>query len=273
MNINLKNLPPAGVCFSVAVLAIVFLWALFPGVFAAGALEQDVNSGSLPAFSNGHIFGTDALGRDVFKLMIAGARSAIIGPLVIALGSLVIGLAAGSIAGFRGGIIDWIISRYTDLTLALPSMLLAIVAAGVIGGGYWVSVAVLIVLYSPYDIRLVRSAVMAEKSKNYIEAAFVLRISTARILIKHIFPNIAVIVFVNFFLNIAYALVAMSALSFLGVGVSPAAADWGRQLSDARAIIFENPAASLSVGLAIIITSISINVAGSYITERRTLDS
>jgi peptide/nickel transport system permease protein len=255
-------------CF---IVAVALFWLIFPQAGGAGALAQNITEGALPPFSDGHIFGTDDFGRDILKLTIAGTRSALIGPIVIATGSIIIGLIFGALAGWFGGAIDWIISRYADLTLSMPSLLLAIVAAGIIGGGYWVSVFVMIILYSPFDIRLVRSAVIAERGKPYIEAALVLKLRTARILLRHIFPNVALIVLVNFFLNIGYAIVSMSSLSYLGLGVSPQDADWGRQLSDARGIIFENTAAILVPGIAIIITATAVNILGNYLAERGTV--
>jgi peptide/nickel transport system permease protein len=265
------GLPGAGVIFSLAVLAVVVAWMIAPGFFAPDALAQDVTNGGLPALSPGHPLGTDGLGRDVLKLIIAGTRSALIGPICIAVGSLAIGLVLGSLGGWYGGPADWVISRYADLTLSMPSLLIAIVAAGIIGGGYWVSVLVMIVLYSPFDIRLVRSAVIQQKSKPYIESALLMRLGAVRILAKHIFPNIIMIVFVNFFLNIAYGLVSMSSLSYLGLGVAPGAADWGRQLSDGKAILFENPASALGAGAAIVVTAIAVNVLGNYIMEKKGL--
>jgi peptide/nickel transport system permease protein len=196
-----------------------------------------------------------------------------VGPVCIAVGSILIGLLLGGVSGWYGGPLDWIISRYADLTLSMPSLLLAIVAAGIIGGGYWVSVLVMIILYSPFDIRLVRSAVIQQKGKPYIESALIMRLGTVRILARHIFPNILMIVFVNFFLNIAYGLVSMSSLSYLGLGVAPGDADWGRQLSDGKAILFDNPAACLSAGFAIVVTAIAINVVGNYFMERNALDT
>jgi peptide/nickel transport system permease protein len=255
-------------CF---IVAAALFWLIFPQVGGAGALTQHITEGALPPFSDGHIFGTDDFGRDILKLTIAGTRSALVGPIVIATGSIIIGLIFGALAGWFGGVIDWIISRYADLTLSMPSLLLAIVAAGIIGGGYWVSVLVMIILYSPFDIRLVRSAVIAERGKPYIEAALVLKLKTARILLRHIFPNVALIVLVNFFLNIGYAIVSMSSLSYLGLGVSPQDADWGRQLSDARGLIFENTAAILLPGIAIIVTATAVNILGNYLAERGTV--
>ena len=259
-----------GFWLSAAILAVCLFWAVFPEAGGGGALAQDIMSGSLAPGSAGHILGTDALGRDVLKLTIAGTRSALIGPIVIASGSIVLGILLGFIAGWFGGIADWFISRYADLTLSMPSLLLAIVAAGIIGGGYWVSVLVMIILYSPFDIRIVRSAVMAERGKPYIESVLVQGMKTPRILFLHIFPNVAIIILVNFFLNIGYAIVSMSSLSYLGLGVSPQAADWGRQLADGREMLFTNPAAILAPGLAIIITATAVNILGNYLAERGT---
>jgi peptide/nickel transport system permease protein len=235
-------------------------------------LAIDIKNTKLPAGSDGHLLGTDALGRDVVKLLIAGSSSTMIGPVCIAAGSLLIGLLLGSIAGWFGGFPDKIISAYADLTLSMPSLLLAIVAAAIIGGGYWVNVLVMIILYSPFDIRLVRSMVIQQKSKPYIESARMLKLNTGRILAVHIFPNIAMVVMVNFFLNIAYGLMSMSSLSFLGLGVGPKEADWGRQISDGRELLTQNPGVTLSAGIAIILTAVSINLIGNYLLERSGVD-
>lgn len=272
INAEKFKLPPVSIILSVLFLLIIALWMAFPSLFAPDALSLDIHNAKLPAGSAGHLLGTDALGRDVLKLLIAGTDSAMIGPLCIAAGSLIIGLVLGSTAGWFGGFWDKIVSAYADITLSMPSMLLAIVAAAIIGGGYWVSVIVMIILYSPFDIRLVRSAVMQQKSKPYIESTKMLNLGTINILAKHIFPNIAMVVLVNFFLNIAYGLMSMSSLSFLGLGVGPKEADWGRQLSDGRELLSQNPAMSLSAGIIIIVTAVSINLIGSYLLERGGFD-
>jgi peptide/nickel transport system permease protein len=263
----LKRLP-IGVTLCGLFLLILSLWMLLPNLFAPDALGQNLMNVNAPVGSPGHLLGTDPLGRDVLSLLIAGTRSALIGPICIALGSLVIGLFLGNIAGWYGGLGDRIISAYADLTLSMPAMLLAIAAAGIIGGGYWVSVVVMIILFSPSDIRLVRAAVIQQRGKPYIESALLMKLKSSRIIAKHIFPNIYKIVLVNFFLNIAYGLVAMSSLSFLGLGVGPGDADWGRQLADGRQYLFTNPALSIGAGVLIILTAVSINFIGSYAMDK-----
>jgi peptide/nickel transport system permease protein len=181
---------------------------------------------------------------------------------------MVVGLLAGLVAAYRRGAVDWTISRIVDVLLALPSLLLAIVVAGVIGGGYWISVAVFVVLYAPYDIRLVRAAALARINDPFLEAARLLELSRTRILFRHLLPVIRGLVGANLFLNMSYALVSLSSLSFLGLGISPQAADWGRQLSDARNLMFSNPAAALAPGVAIILTAVALNLVGDWIAER-----
>ena len=264
---RLRALPGAvqGAWMVIAVLAVIVL--LGPWL-APHALAQDVLLGTVPAGSPGHPLGTDALGRDVLALTIAGTRSALIGPLVIALGSMSLGLLLGAPAGYRGGLLDSLVGRWCDLVLALPPILLAIVVAGVIGGGYWVSVAVLVVLFSPSDTRMIRSAVLATRHRPYLEATRVLGLSAPKVLVRHVLPNIAPIALTNVFLDVAFALVAMSSLSYLGVGVAPGAADWGRQLSDGRDLLFSNPAASVVPGVMIIVAAVAANVVGDWLADR-----
>ncbi len=137
-----------------------------------------------------------------------------------------------------------------------------------IDGGYWVTVLVLVVLFSPTDIRLMRSAVMTQATRPYIESARVLGLSRWRIMFRHILPNVLPIAFATMLLNVAFALVAMSALSFLGLGVGPGEPDWGRQLSDGRDLLSQNAAAVIVPGVLIIITAATINLLGDWIQER-----
>lgn len=258
---------PGVVTVSLVVLVGVAVLVVLP--LAHGhALDQDIVLGTTPAGTPGHLLGTDALGRDVLALTLAGARSAVLGPLVVALGSMVLGVVLGTLAGYREGVVDAVVSRYVDLTLAMPALLLAIVVAGVVGGGYWVTVLVLVVLFSPGDIRLVRTAVLQHKHRPYIEATRVLGLGSVRVMARHVLPNVRPLVLTSFFLNIAYAIVSMSGLSFLGLGVSAGAADWGRQLADGRELLYTNPAASVVPGLAIIVVATAVNVVGDWLSER-----
>ena len=232
------------------VLVAVAICVIVPSLLVPGALDQNLALGVSPAGTPGHLLGTDKVGRDVLALTVAGARSAIVGPIVIAAGSMAAGLFFGMSAAWRGGLWDTCVSRSCEVLLSLPVTLLAIVVAGVIGGSYWVTVGVLIVLFAPSDVRMIRSATLA----------------------VHILPNITPIVWANLFVNIAFALVSLSGLSYLGLGVGAQDADWGRQLADGRALLAQNPAASVAAGLAIIVTATAINIAGDWFAERKERD-
>jgi peptide/nickel transport system permease protein len=258
---------PATVVASALVLLLVTICALLHTILLDSALKQDITLGPVGSGVAQHLFGTDQLGRDVLALSLAGARSALEGPLIVAAGSMLIGLLLGGTAGFHGGMVDVAASRYADLLLALPPILLAIVAAGVLGGGYWVTVAVLVVLFSPSDVRLVRATVLEQTPRAYIESARVLGISSRRILYRHIAPNIVPVVAANALLNVAFALVALSSLSYLGLGVPPGSADWGRQLSDGRELLAVNPMAAILPGLLIIATATAVNLLGDWVAE------
>jgi len=218
--------------------------------------------------NHAHLLGTDNLGRDVLSRVIAGARTAVVGPLIIALGSVLIGGSLGLLAGFVGGRTDWLIMRWVDLMYALPALLVAIVVVGVLGGGYWLSVALLLVLSAPYDTRVLRGATLEQKSKPYVEAARTLGVKTRRIMFVHIRPNITPIIVANSFLTFAFNIVNLAALSFLGLGVAPGTPDWGRMLADNRELVTVNPTAAIAPGVAIVITAASVNLLGDYAHER-----
>ncbi len=263
-----RRLPPVSVLVSLAVLALAVLAVLFGKLLFPDAMHQDILSSTLAPGENGHLLGTDELGRDILAMSVAGAASALVGPLIIAVGSMLFGVLLGTLAGYERGWLDTVIGRWTDLLLALPVLLAAIVVGGVLGGGYWVTVILLIVLFSPSDIRIVRAGVMEQSARPYIEAAQMLSLSRWRVMFRHILPNVASLVVTNMMLNVAFALVAFSSLSFLGVGVAAGTADWGRQLTDNRAIMFDNPAAVFVPAALIVIVAVSVNLVGDWIGQR-----
>ena len=259
----LRNLP---VALSFLLLASLIVLSIIPGLYS-NALTQNIMLSTTSPGTNGHLLGTDALGRDVFLLTLAGSRTALAGPIIIAVLAMTVGLAFGLLAAYVGGWADWCISRIIEIMLSLPTLLLAIVVAGVIGGGYWTNVMVFIVLYAPYDIRLIRSGALSHIHDPFLDAAKLLELRPARILAFHLFPVIRPLAGAELFLDMSNALVSLSSLSFLGLGISPQDADWGRQLSDARSLLFSNPMAAIAPGTAIILTSIAMNVVGDWITE------
>ncbi|GAA3210478.1 ABC transporter permease [Actinocorallia longicatena] len=259
--------PGPAVAVALLVVAVALFCALFSWLIVPDATEQDLTLG-ITYPGPGHPLGTDDLGRDVLQLLIAGARTAVLGALAVSAGSMLIGNLTGLPAGYLGGWADGLAMRWADLMLSVPPLLVAIVVAGVMGGGYGLAIIVLIVLFSPTDARVVRGAVLEQRGRPYVEAARLQNLPAWRIMSRHVWPNIVPVALANTFLNFAYALVSLASLSFLGLGVPPGSPDWGRTLADNKSQLFANPWASVAPGLAIIITAAAVNVVGDWLQER-----
>jgi peptide/nickel transport system permease protein len=217
---------------------------------------------------HGHWLGTDSLGRDVTSLIIAGARVAVLGPLIIALGTVLIGATLGIMAGFKGGLLDGVVNRFADLLYALPGLLVVIVIVGVVGGGYWLAVAVLIVLSVPAEIRLCRSATSVQVRMAYVEAARVLGLPARRIMVRHILPNILPTIIATVLLDFVGGLISLSSLSYLGLGVPPGTPDWGSLLQAGQSLLQVNPWMSVAAGAMIILTATSMTLIGDWLYDR-----
>ncbi len=259
---------PVTVWIAMGFVAIAIICAAFgPQIAPYPANQQDLLLGDTPPSAE-HWAGTDLLGRDVLSRVIVGARTALVGPAVVAVGAFAIATILGLMAGYVGGATDSVVMRWVDFMFALPGPLIAIVIVGVVGGGFWTAVAVLVVLFTAPDTRIVRSAVLEQRPLPYIEAARTLGISRRRIMFLHIFPNILPLIAAYVVLDFAFALVSLAALSFLGLGVPPGSPDWGRMLFENRTILLTNPMAALLPAAAIVITAASINIIGDWTYER-----
>jgi peptide/nickel transport system permease protein len=257
----------------IIVACLLIVVAVAACIVAPGAIAphdpqaQDLTLGA-GGSSTGHLLGTDKLGQDVLSRVIAGARTAVLGPIVIAIGAMLIGSLVGTIAGYRGGLIDATIMRAADLLYAMPGLLVAIVVIGVVGGSYWLAVGLLLVLSAPYDARLIRGATLEQRPRPYVEAAQALGLPARTIMFRHIWPNVLPIVIANTFLTFAFSIVSLAALSFLGLGVAPGTADWGRMIADSREQIFEQPVVVLAPAAALVITAAAVNLIGDWLYER-----
>lgn len=215
-----------------------------------------------------HLFGTDEGGRDIVSRVIAGSSAALLGPLAVVFGAMLIGTVLGIFAGYRGGWVDSVVMRVADILYSLPGLLVAVVTLGILGGGYWVAVGVLVILTAPYDTRLIRGATLEQRGLPYVDAAKSLGLSGPRIMGRHIWPNVLPLIISNSFLNFAFTLVLLASLAFVGLGAGPGAADWGRMLSENLPLMEVNPAAVLAPGVALILLALSMNLIGDWIYER-----
>jgi peptide/nickel transport system permease protein len=259
-----------GIALSFCVMAIVVVCALFGSAVAPDSpFTQRLALGDTPPSAE-FLAGTDLLGRDVLSRVIYGGWTALVGPIVVAVGAWMIATILGLLSGYLGGWVDSAIMRWVDFMLALPGPLIAIVVVGVVGGGYWTAVLVLIILFTAPDTRIVRSAVLEQRPRPYIDAARALGISKTRILLVHILPNVLPIILAYVVLDFAFALVNLAGLSFLGLGVEPGTPDWGRMLFENRTILFTNPMALLLPAAMVILTAVSMNLIGDWLFERLT---
>jgi peptide/nickel transport system permease protein len=244
---------------------------VFLAIFGHVVAPQDPNAQNLVTGlskpSAAHWFGTDQLGRDIFSRVLVGARPALLGPVVVAAGSMLIGNLLGLWAGYRGGSVDGVIMRWVDLMWSLPALLVIIVVAGALGGGYWLAVALLLVLTIPFDTRIVRGATLEQATLPYVEAAKTLGLSQRRIMLFEIWPNVAPIAVANSFLVFASSLVALAGLSFLGLGAPPGTADWGLMVSEGQNLLFANPIGVVAPAVAIALVATSMNLIGDWVYE------
>lgn len=263
-----RRRPSLLIALSILIVALVVVCALFGSLIAPYNANAQNLLVATQAPSAQHLLGTDDFGRDILSRIIVGARAAVIGPALIAIGALIIGNALGLIAGYLGGRVDYFIMRLSDLVWALPGLLIAIVVVGVIGGGYYIAVTVLVLLTFPVDARIVRGATLEQRNMPYVEAAKTLGLSPWRVMLRHIWPNLLPLVIANTFLNFAFSLVSLSGLAFLGLGVPLNTPDWGAMLSQNLSLIQNNAMACLGPAIALVLTAVSMNLIGDWIYER-----
>uniref|UniRef100_A0AAU2A4U1 ABC transporter permease n=1 Tax=Streptomyces sp. NBC_00093 TaxID=2975649 RepID=A0AAU2A4U1_9ACTN len=265
-----RRRPPLPVLFAALAVAVIALLVVTGDRLAPYTPEdQDLLLG-VAGPGGGHWLGTDTLGRDVLSQVIAGTRNAVVGPLCVALGAVLLGVPLGVLAGYRGGLLDITANRFADLVYALPAMLLIIVVAGMLGGGYWLAVAVLTLLTLPAEIRLCRATTLVQARLPYVEAARTLGLPASSVMFRHILPNILPTVVATFLLDFVAALVGLSGLSYLGLGAAPGTPDWGQLLQQGQSLLPVNPYMSLAPALAITATATSVTLLGDWIHDSRT---
>jgi peptide/nickel transport system permease protein len=265
--------PPVTILIAGLIFLAIVVLGLFGSVLAPyGAGTQDLSVG-VSAGGHGHLLGTDQLGQDVLSQIFVATRVAVLGPACAALITVLIGGAFGVLAGYRGGVLDALANRLADLMYALPALLVIIVIVGVAGGGYWFAVLVLAILSIPGQIRLCRSAVRAQASLPYVEAARTLGLSPLRIMARHLLPNILPTLIATFLLDFVGALIGLSGLAYLGLGVPPGTPDWGTMLQDGQNLLTLNPWLSLAPGIMIALTATSVTLIGDWLYDRFSTDS
>ncbi|MER7504616.1 ABC transporter permease [Nonomuraea pusilla] len=250
-----------------AMLGLVALASLAgPWLAPYDPAAQDLALGAAGP-SAAHWLGTDEMGRDVVSRLLAGARSALFWPVLVALFTTALGTALGLLSGYRRGWVDALLMRVVDLAIAMPGLLVLIVVVGVLGGGYGWAVLAMAVLFTPGDIRVVRSLTLAQRELAYAEAALTLGLRPGRIMFRHLLPNLAPTVVANALLSFTGALVALAGLSFLGVGLPAGTPDWGLMVEENRQLLDLNPWASIAPAALITVVACAATLLGDRAFE------
>jgi len=249
------------------ILVCLILVALFAPYLAPYNPYQSNMPESLKAPGQGHLLGTDELGRDIFTRIIYGSRISLkVGILAVSV-ALTIGVILGAIAGYYGGIIDNTIMRAMDIMLAFPSLLLAIAFMTALGRGIENAIIAIGIVSTPHYARIVRGSVLAVKENEYIQAARAMGASDLRIIFYHVLPNVLSPIVIRATLGISTAILETAALGFLGLGVQPPFAEWGAMLGSGRGYFYNAPHIVLYPGLAITITVLAFNLLGDGLRD------
>ncbi|WPG36778.1 ABC transporter permease [Variovorax sp. EBFNA2] len=214
-----------------------------------------------------HWLGTDAFGRDVASLLLVGARASIlVGVIAVGIG-LVVGTALGLLAAARRGWIEEAVMRLSDFTLAFPAILSAIMMTAVFGAGI-VNAIVAIGIYNiPTFARITRASANAIWSREYVAAARACGKGSFAITMQHVLPNISAVLIVQITIRFAIAILAEAALSYLGLGTQPPQPSWGRMLSEAQTLMFQQPLLAVFPGMAIALAVLGLNLMGDGLRD------
>jgi peptide/nickel transport system permease protein len=254
---------------SAAVIAAAAVIAVAGPLFAPYNPETPQLSQYFVGPSPEHLLGFDASGRDVLSRLLYGARTSMIGPLAVTLICMSLGSLLAVTAAWRGGTYDAVISSGLDIVFAFPGILLAVLAAAVFGAGLVAPVLALSVAYTPYVARVLRGAALRERAQQYVAALEVQGASSVAICLRHLIPNMLHLIVAQATTLFGYAMVDLAAISFLGLGVQPPAADWGVMVSEnQQGIIQGYSIPALAAGLCIVVVVVAFNILGERLYER-----
>ncbi|MEU0989152.1 ABC transporter permease [Streptomyces sp. NPDC005953] len=252
----------------VIVATTVLVAVLAPLIAPYDPLDTNPSSVGLGPFSDGHLLGTDEVGRDILSRLMYGARLALLVAVLPTLLALVVGGCLGLLSGYVGGWLDSTLMRIFDVMFSFPGILLALGISVALGPGITSMIIAMVVVTVPEFGRIVRGYVVALREEQYVEAAGALGYGHLRIALRHITPNLlgGVVVFAT--LQTGRNVILSSSLAFLGLGAQPPTPDWGQMLSGGRALLVTAQHVATIPGLAIVVLAVGFNLLGDGIRDR-----
>ena len=252
-----------GLALVMILIAVLAPW-LSPFDYSAQYSEYVLKG---PGAGGQHHLGTDEYGRDLLSRILWGARISLLVGLAAVVVGFIVGVPLGIMAGFMGGRVEMAIMRVTDMLMAFPTLLLALIIVAALGGSLWNEIIAIGIALTPSCIRLSRSLALTIRENDYIMAARALGCSQGRIMLRHILPNAISTIVVIATLDIASAIRTEASLSFLGLGVPPPAPSWGNILSEGRQFIKCCWWLTTFSGFAIMLAVLAFNVTGDALRD------
>jgi len=256
------------IIIGIVILLPFILFSLFPFLFAThDPIATSVLNRLSPPFGE-YLFGTDELGRDLFSRIVYGSRISMFAAVITISIATLVGTFIGVIAGYKGGWVDEFLMRLVDLTMAFPSLLLAIAIAAAAGPGIVNSTIAIAAVWWPQYARLTRGVVISIKKQPFIDAAIVIGGSNSHIMRAHLLPNLVTPVLIRMTIDFGYAILFLASLGFLGLGEPPPYPEWGTLLYEGRRSILSYWWPSVFPGIALTLVTLGVTFLGDGLTDR-----
>ncbi len=253
-------------------IAIIIFWLVLaligPQIVPYTYTAMDSNNQMATPGTNGHLLGTDSLGRDILARIVYGSRSILMVALLTSILSTILGILAGFTAGYFGGRLDTSFLKLMDIMMAIPPLVLSMVVLGILGDSTIFSLTLIVsIAFIPATARVSRGVLLTEKNQEYVSAARIRGESNLYIMFVEIFPNTIGPIIVEATARFAYSIMMVASLGFLGVGLQPPTPDWGMMVIENKPIISQAPWAVLFPALAIASLVIAISIFSDFVSK------
>ena len=251
-----------------SITVLIICAAIFgPMLVKSDPVHNDLMSKLLPPLTDGHLLGTDQLGRDILARILYGARMSLIISFVVTILAVALGTLLGLISGYWGGIVDTVIMRICDVFLSLPLIVVTIALVAVLGNTVPNLIAILVLLNWVEFCKLTRTNVLVAKNMEFVSAIKILGGSSSRILSKEIFPNVTTTLLIQASLKFGNVILTEASLSYLGQGIMQPTPSWGNMIADGRNYLAAYPWVCLVPGIALMITILGFNFLGDGLRD------